>query len=500
MSTAELKSWQADFDAGRVAWLMDDFQRAEAPLKRALAIDPHYADTSFLLGSTETALDEEDAARRHLVDALHWDALRFRPDPRINEVIRAVANDYGTKIVLVDTAFVMGADPTSTVRPAGAEYLCEHVHFNWGGNCEAARLMTRGCAAALYGKDPGSAGLLAFGDGTAAAAIGYTGHSRKPELLRVDVLTRKPPFTNQLTYVQNEAFMAQQLAAVDKADPRELPEAAKVVETALAQDPENPALAGILEGIRLDQGDLDQALTLARRAESLLPRDFALSADEASILIGLNRLDEAGKILESAGTSGADLDLLAPVLVTYWTRTMRFAEGKRYLTEALARRPADTRLRIVRAGLLRAAGDVDGASQEFRAVLAADPTSEDALEALVSLAVQAGHGDEVAQESLEAADAQPRNQANNLRAVRACEDRGDADGAIRYMLAAEHSGPVTSTFELSLALKFYQQRRGAELMLHLAEALHLSKGEMNQAVTVSIEQLIARMQREFPTP
>ena len=179
---------------------------------------------------------------------------------------------------------------------------------------------------------------------------------------------------------------------------------------------------------------------------------------------------------------------------------MRFSEGDRYLTEAIARRPADTRLRIVRAGLLRAAGDLAGADREFRAVLAADPTSEDALEAIVSLSVEAGHPEEVGQESLEAADAQPRNQANNLRAVRACEARGDAAGSIRFMLAAERSGPVTSTFELTLALKFYQQRRRNELMLHLAEAFALSKNEMNQAVTVSIRQLIDRMRREFPNP
>jgi tetratricopeptide (TPR) repeat protein len=314
-------------------------------------------------------------------------------------------------------------------------------------------------------------------------------------LLRIDVLTRKPPFTNQVTYVANEAAMARSLAAAARLqrDPAVLAGAAQVAEAALRADPKNPALAGILEGIRLDQGDLAGALALAQQAETLLPRDFALTADEASILTGLGRFDEAGRLLDAAGRSGADLDLLAPVLVAYWTKTKNYAAGVRYLTEAIGRRPADTRLRVARAGLFRASGDLPGAEREFRAVLAADPASEDALEAIISLLTEAGHPDAAAQLALESAPGQPRNQANNLRAAQACDGRGDAEGSIRFLLAAERSGPVTSTFELTLALKYYQEHRGDAMLLHLAEALDLSRSEGNPAVTASIEQLIGRL-------
>jgi len=98
--------------------------------------------------------------------------------------------------------------------------------------------------------------------------------------------------------------------------------------------------------------------------------------------------------------------------------------------------------------------------------------------------------------SLAAADRQPMNQANNLRAARAREDAGDEKGAVRYLEAAEHSGPVNATFELTLALKLFRQGRHGEMMARLAEARILSASEGNPAVTESIGRLIERLRQE----
>lgn len=496
LSAADEQACEARVESGWEQLLQGRLSLARHDLEAARGIDPHFAVAAYLLGSVELRDGHVEAARRQFVEALHWDALRFRPDPRINEIVRAVAAEHPGRAVLVDTALDLGGDPASTVPPAGSGLLFEHVHFNWAGNARVAALMARGSARALAGVGADGGGWLSAD--AAAAALAFTAHEQEPMLLRIDVLTRKPPFTNQLTYVRNEALMARSLDEAAKAqrNPAVLAQASQVAEAALERDPENPALAGILEGIRLDQGDLAGALVLAQRVGSRLPRDFALTADEASILVGLGRTDEAGRLLAEAGRSGADLDLLAPVLVAYWTKTKRYSDGIDYLTAAIARRPADLRLQVVRAGLRRASGDPGGAEREFRAVLAADPTSEDALEGVISLLTEAGHSAAAAQFAVAAAPGQPRNQANNLRAAQAADRTGDAAGAIRFLLAAERSGPVTSTFELSLALKFYQQHEGPEMMKHLVLALDLARDEGNPAVTASIEQLIQRMARQ----
>ena len=59
---------------------------------------------------------------------------------------------------------------------------------------------------------------------------------------------------------------------------------------------------------------------------------------------------------------------------------------------------------------------------------------------------------------------------------------------MRNLVAAERSGPVDATFELTLALKLYQLRRPDEMMEHLAEARSLSTYEGNPAVTDSIDR------------
>jgi predicted Zn-dependent protease len=317
-------------------------------------------------------------------------------------------------------------------------------------------------------------------------------------LLGIDILVRRPPFTNQLTYAADEARLTREIEAarMDRAKPEELRRASDAARDALAKDPANPSLAGILEGIDLDLGDLDGALSLAHRAQELLPRDPALAADEASILLRLGRFPEAEKVLLPAST-GADLDLVAPVLSDFWVRTKRFDEGERFYLRALAAHPQDRRIRLARTGLMRAAGDRAGAEAQLRAILSDDPANQGALEMLVALLHEEGRDPDAEAQSVSFAGNQPENQANNLRAANTWEARGDEEKAVQFLDAAARSGPVNATFELTVAFKLYKLRRMDEMMSRLAEARNLSEHEGNPEVTASIGRLIERMQAEI---
>ncbi len=496
LSKPELAAWQAPYGNGRLAWRLGDSGQARALLAEALRIDPEYADTSYMLGTLDLDAGDAASARKHFLDALHWDALRFRPDAAVNQVIRAVAQEAGAGVSLLDAAVAMGSDPASRGPISGRELLFEHVHFDWPGNYRLALMMARESGRALFGADPGESGWL--GSDACAGALAYTPHERLPMLLRIDVLVRRPPFTQQLTHVQDEARMARDIGEARRGagDPVALSRAAEKARLALEADPGNPALAGIMEGIDLDQADLEGALAMARRAEALLPADYALAADEASILMRLGRLDQAWAILGRASAHGADLDNLGPVLGDYWIRARRAGEGVEFLGRAIAGRPGDKRLRILRASLRRASGDPAGAERELREVLSRDPSSEEALEALVAILGESGPADEASRASVEAAPVQPRNQDNSVRAAKDCEARSDVEGLVGNLEAAELSGPVTATFELTLALKLYQLHRMDEVLAHLAEARALSGHEGNPAVTDSIGDLIGRMRLE----
>jgi tetratricopeptide (TPR) repeat protein len=499
IADAERAQWITAFNAGRLAWKLGDLAQAKASLEAALRLDDHYADTHYLLGSIALASNEVGAAREHFAAALHRDELRFRPDRAINAVIREVAAAESAQgATLLDTAKILGNEVDSAAPPAGRQLLFEHVHFDWEGNFQLARLMASAIGAQI-GSPAHSGGEL--DSAGCAAALAYTPHERWPMLLRIQVLVRKPPFTNLLTYCADEAQLAREIDAAMRAhhDPASLDHAAAIAQAALEHDPNNPALAGILEGVRVEQGNFSSALELARRARSLLPRDAALAADEASLLAKLGKPSEAEALLVRAARSDTDVADIAPVLLQLWSAQKRFDEGQRFLDAAIARSPADVRLRVGRATLLRSAGEVQRAEKEFRDVLTTDPSNAEALEGLIALLNAGGRSAEADAESLAHADVQPGNQENNFRAVKVAEAKSDNVATLRFMKAAERSGPVNSTFELNLALKVYQTGNTAEALAYLAEARKLTVIEGNTALEKSIDRLIAKLVAQAPS-
>jgi len=498
LGAADQAAWQRAFERGVIRWWLGESEAARADLQEALRLDPQYADTAFLLGSIELQAGDT-AARAHLVAAAHWDALRFRPDPRINEAIRRVAaHQAGT--ALLDAARLMGSDPDSPAAPAGREYLFEHVHLNWNGNFLLARQVAEQAGAALFG--PAEARGSWLDSSGCAAALGYSPHELSAVLARLAAIVTAPPFTNQLTYVEDQARLARELAAAKAArtEPAALMQAKALVDAARAADPDNPDLTKLEEDLADETGDLPGALELARRAQQLQPASFALAGDEAIKLSRLGRFDEAEKLLQKTalGCSPRDLVLLAPAFADLFTRTKRFAAGRRYFDGLVARQPADRSLRLLRGRLTHLAGDAAGAEGEFRSILKDDPSDQNATEALVALLGETGRSGAAEAVARAAAEHQPRNQANNLRVAILCDQQHDDSGTIRFLRAAEKSGPVNSGLELHLARKLFAQREAAEALVHLAEARRVSRIEGNPADTRAIDDIIAKVQSQLP--
>jgi thioredoxin-like negative regulator of GroEL len=495
LTDSELNEWGRAFNSGRIEWLLGLAGPARTDLEKALRLDPKYADTAFMLGSLDIQAGNMEAARSHLIDAEHWDALRFRPDPRINEIIRKVARENAASASLVDTAELLGSDPTSSAVPAGRGLFFEHVHPDWDGNYQLARSMAEGAETVLFGaKKSGFEWLDSY---QCAAALAYTAHERLSVLQKIAPIIQNPPFTNQLTYCEDQARLAHELARAkaDKSDPEKLGRAKEEAAAASAKDPDNADLAKIEEEIDDDEGDVGGALAEARRAEELQPRNFALTTDEAIKLSRLGRYDEAESLLNktAASSSPRELALMAPAYSDIFTRTGRFAEGRRYLDAEISRRPDDESLRLVRGRLAQLSSDNASAEREFRAVLSANPSSQGALEALVQLLNGMGLTAASEKEVLAAVDYQPRNQANNLRAAVILDAHGNGAQSIRCLLAAERSGPMPSEVELHLAQELFKLKRLDEALEHLAEARRISICEGNPAATESIGRIIGHI-------
>src|SRR5262249_49947977 len=115
-----------------------DSAEAEKQFKAAARIDDGFADLHFRLAQAELALARTADAQREFAAARDLDALRFRCDSHLNELIRRVATNQDTSGVLLadaeHAAFV--ASPNGL---PGAKFFYEHVHLTFEGNYVVAR-------------------------------------------------------------------------------------------------------------------------------------------------------------------------------------------------------------------------------------------------------------------------------------------------------------------------------------------------------------------------
>lgn len=499
LSGAELDRWEKVFRRGRIEWLAGDFASAYSDLSEAENADASYADCEFMLGSIERDRGDLAAARRHLLAAEHWDALRFRPDVRINQIVREVARDSGASTGLVDLALLLGSDPESPAPPAGRGLFFEHVHFDWPGNYAVGRAMGEACARAL-GAVPAQ-GAVWLGPESCAAALGYTQRERFTVLEKVAAIIQNPPFTNQLTYCEDQARLVRDLAKAkaDRDDPGKVASAERSVRAALESDPSNPDLIRELEDIEDQKGDLSAALTLSVRAQEVQPLSYALAADEAIKRCRLGRFDEARTILDqtAATCTQRDLALMAPAYADLFSRTKRFDEGRRYLGRLLEARPGDAQLGLVLARLERVGGDSAAAEAQYRSVLAADAGNQEALEELVGLLAASRDASSAEELSISGSRTQLRNQTNLLRAAVLFDRRRNEDESVRCLLAAERAGPFTSGAEINLARKLLRMGRPADALERLAEARRISPFEGDGSATAPIEAAIHRIMSQM---
>lgn len=480
LSAEQLAAWTKEHAAGVNAWRRDDTATAEAALTRALALDPQFADTSFLLGRLALARGDTAAARRHFITALENDALRFRPVPRVNAVIRSVAAARGA--VLTDTALQLGADPSSTTPVSGHEILFEHVHFNWEGNA----LLARRFAAALLSDQIGFLDNAAFAD-----RLGYTAHWRATAAEKMLLLTGKAPFTGQLTYRETQERL--RADALEARRATSLGESAAALERAFQSDPDNPHLAIQSSFVALERKDLAGALVWIDRASALQPPSAVLLAQKANVLQLQQRCADAEPLLMAALREDAFYAPTWQLLVNNWAATNELARGRSFLESAVVAAPANIHARSALANLLAQTGDAAASEAAWREVLRLDPSNPNALEQLTQRLEQRGDATALHDLLRAGAQTQPRNYANNARLAQACQERGDRAGTADALIALIESGPVDAALHLTLASLLADLGRRDDALVYAHSAAQLARAERNADVARAAEALRARL-------
>ncbi len=194
--------WQAATQRGAEAQAKSDWQLAETAYREALALSQDYAETHFQLARVFEAQDRLDQAKNHYRLARDLDALRFRADSTINQVIREVADQFSQYgVTLIDAAAAFESE--SLPHQPGWNLLLEHVHYDFSGNVVLANAFGK----AIFDRLDLNASPEPLDAEQLARLVGFPNYETLENLKMVAALAEKPPFTEQSNYEALKQFL-----------------------------------------------------------------------------------------------------------------------------------------------------------------------------------------------------------------------------------------------------------------------------------------------------
>ena len=152
LSEEQLDQWRESNRRGAQSSDKENWGDAIKHFQAALEIDPDYADTHFRLATAFENLGEFQEAKTHYERALDLDALRFRADTKINQIIQEVAASVeNDAFSFVDSAAAF--EQASQPFQPGWNLLLEHVHYDFAGNHILAAEISRSIVSNLTAAD-----------------------------------------------------------------------------------------------------------------------------------------------------------------------------------------------------------------------------------------------------------------------------------------------------------------------------------------------------------
>jgi tetratricopeptide (TPR) repeat protein len=286
LTPKELEAWEGNFREGKA---LEEASKHDEALDRylsAAAIDDRYAELQFRLGRVYSALANFTEAKRCFALARDLDALRFRADSRINEIIRSVAAAAGPGVEFVDGEGVFAEESPHGIP--GRELFYEHVHMNPHGNYLLARALFPRVVALLPEEVRHSAVTMEPpSEEEADRLLALTTHDQRRVARTVTAWLNQAPFTNRLDNDEEVKAMRQEAEGSEDAQ-----ETAAAYRWAIAKAPQDRWLH-FNYGLSLEAGDPAAAAVEFRRALALLPSNYEVREKLADALTEMGKYDEA---------------------------------------------------------------------------------------------------------------------------------------------------------------------------------------------------------------
>jgi tetratricopeptide (TPR) repeat protein len=455
LAPGSLAEWNQAYQAavesqqvGRVAEAIERF-------RLVARIDDRFAELQFRWAQCCLALGQDDEARQHFTLARDYDALRFRADSRLNDIIRQAAGGReGEGIYLVDAQQALAQQSPHGVT--GAELFYEHVHLSFEGNYYLARTIAEKLTRALpetvaIRADPQRPWLTLSECARILAWSGWNRYEATASILR---RLNDPPFTFQFDHAEQCQRLREQLEQLRPAlSPKALRQAAEDCSRARDLNPTDWVLDQNLSRLLGRLGDLRGAAEALRRVLERLPHDV-----EAHNQRGIS-LAQSGQQVEAVQEFEAALHLDH--------RSVQALDG-------LGR-------------LLAQQGNTQGAIRHYEKALKLKPNY---CESLVNLGLALnGMGKTNAAKArfYQAFQHKPNNPADLNGLARIFFDHGWRADAVTLFTAALALDPLDASAHLSLGITLSALGRTTEAGQQYAEAARLDPGSAEARLRLGLE-------------
>jgi tetratricopeptide (TPR) repeat protein len=260
------RQWEQLYQRGVDAELEKKYAEARDSYLDAARIDDQFADLQFRLARSYLSLQDYPSALQHYVDARDDDALRFRADSQINQVIRDVAaSQQANGVALVDMEKFI---PTRAAQGVpGADLFYDHVHFNFSGNYLLAEKIGEQIDFLFAGSAKST-----ISEEECAKRLAFTDWDQGQIAKDLLPMLRQVPFTTQLNHEEQiSSLMRRMQALLSKGPPQVVSSSRRMYEQALP-GAENDWMLPNQYGILLaDTGDAPKAAEQFRQVLALLP-------------------------------------------------------------------------------------------------------------------------------------------------------------------------------------------------------------------------------------